>query len=148
MNKTRSKLAGLLICLALVISGMLVAGYIRSVLLVIEAEKNLHATNLTIDLVCKHIELSRSWPSNWEDLLRLKPTDEHGIWIWPQDKCELMQRVFVDFRPSQQMICTEQLIRGRTPTFPASEALSEKLSKLVRDISSAGNSVFPSSSSK
>lgn len=109
------KLLGCLIGMFIIgLGGMLLwLGY--GIHVSLEAENTLHAYILVLDVVEQHVlQHDGRWPKSWEELDLSKPAKGQGIWMWPDDRARIAERIQIDF-----MLTTVQVVKMTPENFSA-----------------------------
>jgi hypothetical protein len=71
------------------------------------AEKSLHGTLLTLDLVTAHVRAHHGkWPRSWSDLERQHPEGRY-LFRWPEDVATVREYVTVDFEADPVVVAQQ-----------------------------------------
>lgn len=119
---------------------VVIAGVLwQAVSVSIEAEKTLHAYNLTLDVVGRFItEHGGAWPENWKALASASPTTNGMVWNWPGDIEEIRKRVKVDFSLETKEVAAMRVdefkaIQELGPRYGASEPAVRRLVEIAQN---------------
>lgn len=113
-------LFGLILCVCAVI-------FYQQISRAIEAEKNLHATDLVMDVLSVYVTKNNEWPKTWGDISDVRPTGGHGIWDWPDDIEEIRTRIHISFETPVDETKLDAWVNSRNPTYGPSDSWREGL---------------------
>lgn len=120
--------------------GVIIAGLLwRAGSVSLEAEKTLHAYNLTLDVIGHFIsEHDGAWPESWNALATTSPTTNDGVWSWPNDIEEVRRRVKIDFSLETKEVAAMRpddfkAVQEIGPHYGASEAAVSRLITIAKN---------------
>jgi hypothetical protein len=97
----------------------------------LEAEGNLHATDLVLDLFCEYYDKHGRFPSNWQELDDVTTTVFHNGWLWPAQKPDIQSRLSVRFDLVHSQRDVARWIAARGPSYGPSVSWLEQIEKRI-----------------